>query len=111
MPALSKRLRDPRTWLALLVVLAALAALDACAAPENQVTARLYIRCVEAYQSAVRPALAGHVACRFHPSCSDYSIACVRTAGIARGTSLTVQRILRCQHDVAPCTLDPPPLR
>ena len=34
--------------------------------------------------------------CRFHPSCSRYAEDAIRTHGAAKGTLLSIRRILRC---------------
>ncbi|MDH4223324.1 MAG: membrane protein insertion efficiency factor YidD [candidate division Zixibacteria bacterium] len=34
--------------------------------------------------------------CRFHPSCSEYSIQAFRSFGIFRGSWISLKRILRC---------------
>jgi uncharacterized protein len=52
------------------------------------------IGCVRFYQAAIGPWLPS--ACRYTPSCSQYSILALREYGAARGTVLTVWRILRC---------------
>jgi putative membrane protein insertion efficiency factor len=61
---------------------------------------------VRAYQRVFRPILPP--ACRFHPSCSDYSLEALRVHGAARGTVLTVKRICRC-HPWNPGGFDPVP--
>jgi putative membrane protein insertion efficiency factor len=47
--------------------------------------------------------------CRFEPSCSHYTLECLRLHGAARGSYLGVRRILRC-HPFHPGGYDPPPL-
>jgi putative membrane protein insertion efficiency factor len=109
MPALPRRLKQPRTWLLLLGTIVLLIVLDSFRAPENQWTARAYIGAVHVYQKLSRPALQGHVVCRFTPSCSDYSIEAVRRHGIHRGLVLTFDRLSRCNHDTPIGTYDPVP--
>lgn len=36
------------------------------------------------------------VACKFHPTCSQYSSEALSKYGVIKGLSLTVKRILRC---------------
>ena len=61
---------------------------------------------VRMYQRIFRPILPP--ACRFHPSCSDYSLEALRVHGAARGTVLTVRRVCRC-HPWNPGGFDPVP--
>jgi putative membrane protein insertion efficiency factor len=109
MSALRKSLKEPRTWLAALTCLFVLALLDTCRAPADQVTARIYICGVRVYQACGRPLLKGRVRCRYHPTCSEYSIEAVRKHGLRRGLVLSCKRIGSCQGDVSPGTPDPVP--
>jgi putative membrane protein insertion efficiency factor len=109
MSSLSRRLKNPRTWLVLFAGLAVLAVLDSLRAPAQQLTARAYVGSVHVYQDIGRPALKGRVVCRFTPSCSDYSIESVQRHGIRRGLVLTAQRLVRCNHDTPLGTYDPVP--
>lgn len=71
--------------------------------------ARVLMFFVAAYRRLLSPLLGQQ--CRFHPTCSAYSLEALRTHGAARGTWLTVRRIGRC-HPFNPGGYDPvPPLR
>jgi len=56
--------------------------------------ARLLALLVRAYQLVLRPILPP--ACKFVPSCSEYTIGALRTHGAVRGLMLAVWRLLRC---------------
>ena len=98
-----------------LIVLAAVlfavtaVALDVARLPQNQLTAHSYVGCVRVYQAIGRPRLKGLVACRFRPTCSDYSIQAVQRYGTLRGLALTYKRIRSCQNEVPMGTIDPVP--
>src|SRR5690606_19853566 len=73
----------------------------------GQVIARLLIGLIRIYQLVISPFL-GPV-CRFHPSCSRYAAECLRLHGAARGSWLSVRRLMKC-HPFHPGGHDPPPL-
>ena len=56
---------------------------------------RLLLALIALYQRLLSPLLGSH--CRFHPSCSDYARIAVARFGAARGGTLAIWRILRCQ--------------
>jgi putative membrane protein insertion efficiency factor len=53
------------------------------------------IALVRLYQVTLGHVMGGH--CRFHPTCSHYSIEALKVHGALRGSWLTLRRILRCQ--------------
>jgi putative membrane protein insertion efficiency factor len=55
---------------------------------------RLLVFLVRGYQVWISPFLLP--SCRFEPSCSNYALEALRVHGAARGTWLTVCRLLRC---------------
>lgn len=61
---------------------------------------------VHAYRYGLRPIIGSH--CRFHPHCSDYALDALATHGAARGSLLTIRRILCC-HPWHPGGWDPVP--
>lgn len=64
---------------------------------------------IRAYQLLVSPILAG--TCRYHPTCSQYSLEAVESHGPIRGTWLALKRICRC-HPWGSSGFDPvPPLK
>jgi hypothetical protein len=68
--------------------------------------ARLLSRSVVAYRRWISPAMPAR--CRFYPSCSAYALEAVTRHGAARGTWLTLRRLLRC-HPFHPGGYDPVP--
>ena len=70
------------------------------------VIARILIAFVRAYQIAISPWMGR--ACRFEPSCSRYTVACLEQHGAMRGSLLSVKRLCKC-HPFHPGGFDPPP--
>ncbi|MFG0329605.1 MAG: membrane protein insertion efficiency factor YidD [Phycisphaerales bacterium] len=68
--------------------------------------ARLLIGLVRGYQRTAAHWLGG--ACRFQPTCSNYSIKALEIHGAWRGGWLTLRRILRC-HPFGGSGYDPVP--
>lgn len=72
--------------------------------------ARALMAAVRGYRLMLSPWLGN--ACRFEPTCSNYSLQALQAHGALAGSYLTVHRILRCQpwcdggHDPVP---DNPP--
>ena len=66
---------------------------------------RLLIGVVRFYQLALSPFLGKQ--CRFHPTCSQYFIECVKKYGAISGTLRGAWRICRC-HPFHPGGYDPP---
>ncbi len=67
---------------------------------------RALILIVRLYQWVISPLLGPR--CRFHPSCSHYTIEALERHGLVRGLYLSVRRIARC-HPWHPGGLDPVP--
>jgi putative membrane protein insertion efficiency factor len=70
------------------------------------VIARVLLFLIQIYWWTLSP-IVGRV-CRFHPTCSRYTAACIERFGAVRGTWLGVKRIGRC-HPFHPGGFDPPP--
>ncbi|HUF49585.1 MAG TPA: membrane protein insertion efficiency factor YidD [Longimicrobiales bacterium] len=68
--------------------------------------ARLLVLIVHGYQAGVSPFLPA--SCRYTPTCSAYAVEALRRHGAARGSWLTLRRLLRCHpwgghgHDPVP---------
>jgi uncharacterized protein len=84
---------------------------DVSRQPDKQLTARVYIGSVHVYQAVGRPMLKGIIACRYRPTCSDYSIGAVQRFGTLRGLAMTYKRIKSCKNEVPMGTIDPVPLQ
>jgi len=63
----------------------------------------LLIRC---YQAGLRPFLIG--TCKFHPTCSEYSVQAIMQHGPWRGAWLGFRRLCRC-HPIGPGGIDAVP--
>jgi putative membrane protein insertion efficiency factor len=66
----------------------------------------LVVAAIRAYRRFLSPVLPP--ACRFHPTCSAYTLEAVERHGVARGLWLGARRILRC-HPFHPGGVDPVP--
>lgn len=68
--------------------------------------ARFLVLIVHGYQAGVSPFLPA--SCRYTPTCSAYAVEALRRHGAARGSWLTLRRLLRCHpwgghgHDPVP---------
>jgi putative component of membrane protein insertase Oxa1/YidC/SpoIIIJ protein YidD len=109
--SVKRNFKGRRRLVVLIVVLVFIGGLifDLSRQPENQLTARVYIGFVHGYQAVGRPLLDGVVACRFRPTCSDYSIESVRRYGTLRGLALTFHRLNSCADNVPMGTIDEVP--
>lgn len=67
---------------------------------------QLVVLVIRGYQRFISPALPP--ACRFTPSCSQYTLEAVRRHGVMRGGWLGLRRIARC-HPWHPGGPDPVP--
>lgn len=65
----------------------------------------LFVGLVRAYQLFLSPHLGR--TCRFHPTCSTYSIQAFREYGVLKGLVLTIYRLGRC-HPWGGHGYDPP---
>lgn len=68
---------------------------------------RVLLALIRLYQRTLSRLLGA--TCRFHPSCSHYTAACIQHLGAARGVWLGVRRIARC-HPWNPGGIDLPPV-
>ncbi|MGF1469086.1 MAG: membrane protein insertion efficiency factor YidD [Sandaracinaceae bacterium] len=68
--------------------------------------ARVLLFLIRVYWWTLSPLIGG--ACRFEPTCSRYTAACIERFGALQGSWLGVRRIARC-HPFHPGGYDPPP--
>tara|TARA_B100001063_G_scaffold217674_1_gene220514 strand:- start:855 stop:1106 length:252 start_codon:yes stop_codon:yes gene_type:complete len=54
----------------------------------------IFIKLIKGYKILLSPLL-GH-SCRYMPTCSEYSIECLKTYGFFKGTLLSLKRIFSC---------------
>jgi len=66
----------------------------------------LFIGLVRLYQLIISPWMPS--SCRYHPTCSQYSIEALRKHGALKGTWLTIKRVARC-HPWGGSGYDPVP--
>ncbi len=110
MSMLRERMREPRTYLFILLIGFALIVVDSFRQPADQLTARVYVSFVKnVYQTVGHTVVKGRIQCRYTPTCSNYSIEAVETHGIRRGLALTLKRLMSCTNSVPLGTHDPVP--
>ena len=72
----------------------------------NRTAAGFVLLAIRGYQLVLSPVLGP--ACRFYPSCSEYTIQAIQQYGFGKGVYLGVRRLLRC-HPFHPGGFDPLP--
>jgi putative membrane protein insertion efficiency factor len=90
-------------------MLAALVLFDSIRPPSDQITVKVLIAGIRAYQKTCVPIVSRWVCCRYRPTCSHYCIQALQRHGIGKGTRLCVRRLLSCTKEVPPGTPDPVP--
>lgn len=67
--------------------------------PKNNhtIVQRMAIGLVRMYQTCISPFIGGRAACRFTPTCSEYTKQAIEKYGAIRGTWLGIKRISRCR--------------
>ena len=63
----------------------------------NNMLRRAAVFLIRVYQVALSPVVGGRAACRFTPSCSEYTRIAIMRYGLVRGCALGLRRICRCR--------------
>eukprot|EP00959_Pyramimonas_sp_CCMP1952_P083275 1740579-Pyramimonas_sp.AAC.2 len=78
---------------------------DAGSSQEESPGVKAALVALKFYKREISPLLPG--ACRFQPSCSEYSMDAYKKYGVCKGTVLTAWRLCRC-NPLGPSGFDPP---
>ena len=70
--------------------------------------AGLGCKLIRLYQMCISPFVGGRAACRFTPTCSEYTRIAIEKYGFVRGCVLGMRRISRCRPGGG-CGYDPVP--
>jgi putative membrane protein insertion efficiency factor len=69
---------------------------------------KISVALINCYQCAVSPLIGGRAACRFTPTCSEYTKQAILKYGVVRGGWMGIKRIIRCRPGGG-CGYDPVP--
>jgi putative membrane protein insertion efficiency factor len=61
----------------------------------KKIVYHIFLFPIHTYRYLISPILGPR--CRFSPSCSEYTIECIQTYGLIKGSLLSIKRILRCR--------------
>jgi len=75
---------------------------------KQSVFVRTAISMVRFYQRNISPVIGGRNACRFIPTCSEYTAQAIAKHGVFRGVCMGFRRIMRCRPGGG-CGYDPVP--
>ena len=64
---------------------------------KNNFTTKLCCAFVRLYQVCISPFIGGRAACRFTPTCSEYTRIAIEKYGAVRGIFMGLKRISRCR--------------
>ena len=76
----------------------------------NKIITLPIILFIKVYQLIISPIIGQN--CRYLPTCSDYTVECLKQYGIIKGTFLSLKRISKCHpwgsygHDPVPSKLE-----
>ena len=60
----------------------------------NKIITYLIIICIRIYQLFLSPIIGQN--CRYLPTCSEYTLDCIKQFGIIKGTLMSLKRISKC---------------
>jgi putative membrane protein insertion efficiency factor len=75
---------------------------------KNDFFTRFGCALIRGYQRCISPFIGGHAACRFTPTCSEYTRQSIEKYGFIRGCLMGLNRISRCRPGGG-CGYDPVP--
>lgn len=75
---------------------------------KNDFFTKIGCKLVRFYQLCISPFIGGRAACRFVPTCSEYTKQAIEKYGLVRGTLMGIKRISRCRPGGG-CGYDPVP--
>lgn len=64
---------------------------------KNNFLARFGCGFIRVYQIVISPIIGGRAACRFTPTCSEYTRLAIEKYGFCRGVLMGIKRISRCR--------------
>lgn len=67
--------------------------------PQNKINifSKFGCKMVRMYQKCISPIIGGRCACRFTPTCSEYTHDAIQKYGLIKGCWLGIKRISRCR--------------
>jgi len=75
---------------------------------KNDFFTKVGLRLVRFYQLCISPFIGGRAACRFIPTCSEYTRQAIKKYGLVRGSFMGMKRVSRCRPGGG-CGYDPVP--
>lgn len=64
---------------------------------EKSMLSKIGLGLIRFYQSCISPFIGGRAACRFIPTCSEYTRQSIEKYGFFRGVCMGIKRISRCR--------------